>query len=340
MKLFECHCGQEVFFESNRCLRCGAGLGFDVERLELISLRPGPGDTLLDAQDRRFTACANGREFDACNWLVPETSESRHCWACQFNRTIPDQSLAHNTERLRRFEVARKRLLFTLLQLRLPLRNGFADPQNGLWFDFVEDERSNPERYPESFVPTGYHGGIITINAMEADDAAREAVRAQMNEAYRTLLGHLRHESGHYYWALLDPDPGSRADFERLFGDPTADYDEALTHYYANGPRPGWQERYISAYASAHAVEDWAESWAHYLYIYDALETASTHGFVDTMAASMSIDEMIVNWQSLSVALNELNRSSGLADAYPFVITDTVGDKLRFVDRVVKSLRA
>ncbi len=340
MKPFYCRCGQAVYFDSSRCIRCGATLGFDVDSLDLVSLVSGDGSRPVDISGRRYLACANGRQFDVCNWLVPESSENELCWGCRFNRTIPDMSRPQNVGRFRRFEIAKKRLLFTVRRLELPLRNGFADPRDGLLFDFIEDQRSSPERYPESYAPTGFRGGIITINALEADDAAREAVRLEMNESYRTLLGHLRHESGHYFWAALDAESTIRADFERLFGDPTADYEQALARYYDNGPVAGWPERFISAYASAHAAEDWAETWAHYLYIFDALETAATHGFIDNQADEVSIDRMISAWRAFSVAFNELNRSSGLADPYPFVITDVVADKLRFVDEVVAVLRA
>jgi hypothetical protein len=224
------------------------------------------------------------------------------------------------------------------MRLGLPLTNGFDDPEDGLLLDFIEDQRSDAQRFPESFVQTGYHGGVITINTMEADDAAREVIRVQLNESYRTLLGHLRHESGHYYWSILDPDESLLQGFNEAFGDQEREYGDALAEYYANGPAFGWQDNHISAYASAHPVEDWAESWAHYLLIYDALETAAAHGMVTAWPDDLTIDERVALWRSLSVALNEMNRSSGLGDAYPFVLNDTVTAKFRFVDEIVRQL--
>ncbi len=340
MKSFHCRCGQAVFFDSTGCIRCGAVLGFDSDSLDIVSLQPDKAGAFTDDAGRRRLSCANGSQFDVCNWLVPESSNAELCWACQFNRTIPDQNRPQNAIRWRRFEIAKKRLLFSLRQLRLPISNGFVDPENGLLFDFIEDRRSNPEQYPESFVQTGFHGGVITINTLEADDAARESIRTEMNEPYRTLLGHLRHESGHYFSPALDEDEGIRLRFQQLFGDSNADYQQALSNYYASGPEFGWQDRYISAYASAHPGEDWAETWAHYLYIYDALETAATHSFIDRPPEDMDLDEKLGIWRELSVALNELNRSSGLADAYPFVVNAVVAEKLRYVDDVVAAITA
>ena len=338
MKSFHCRCGQPVFFDSTVCIHCGAALGFDSDSLDVVSLQLDETGGLTDESGQPRFRCANGSEFNVCNWLVSVSSSAELCWACQFNRTIPDQSRPNNTNRWRRFETAKKRLLFSLRRLGFPIRNGFVDRDNGLLFDFIEDHRSNPEQYAESFVQTGFHGGVITINALEADDAARESIRTQMNEPYRTLLGHLRHESGHYYSPALDVDDTTRSRFRLLFGTSDTDYQHALAQYYASGPEVAWQDRYISAYASAHPTEDWAESWAHFLYIYDVLETAATHGFIDTPPADMDLDEKLRVWRELSVAFNELNRSSGLADAYPFVVNDIVGEKLRFVDDTITAI--
>jgi hypothetical protein len=237
-----------------------------------------------------------------------------------------------------RLEEGKKRLLYTLMQLGLPLENGWDAPDTGLLFDFIEDGRSQVA-YPETFVHTGYLGGVITLNTLEADDAAREAQRLQLKESYRTVLGHLRHESGHYYWQRLNADEGLRAEFAAVFGDDSQDYQGSLDRYYANGPEAGWQQRFISAYASAHPAEDWAESWGHYLHIYDALETAAAHGLRSVWPDQMDITERISVWRALSVTLNELNRSVGRRDAYPFVLNAEVEKKLAFVDRVIGLLR-
>ena len=339
MKRFHCDCGQAVFFENSSCVHCGARLGFDPDVMEIVTLSPTADDTLTDADGKTYRYCSNQPDYDACNWLRPVDSENRLCRACQFNRTVPNLSRPRNLARWRRFEFAKKRLFFTLIQLRLPLRDGFSAPHDGLVFDFVEDERSDYRQYPESFIQTGFHGGVITINSLEADDSMRESVKAELNESYRTLLGHLRHESGHYYWAIADADDVLHARFKQVFGDDGIDYAGALEQHYAKGPPSDWPEQYISAYASAHPSEDWAESWGNYLYIHDALETAAAYGLLLREPASMDVDERLDAWRSFSIALNELNRSGGLGDPYPFVVNEIVKGKLEFVDSVMSLLR-
>lgn len=337
MQKFHCQCGQPIFFDSEQCLMCGARLGFDPESMVMLSLR-GYGNRWLSSNGRGFLICDNGKRYGVCNWLVPEEQANPLCRGCRFNRTIPNQSLPGNQQRWHRLEEGKKRLLYTLMQLQLPLENGWDAPDTGLLLDFLEDKRST-EFYPETFVHTGYLGGVITINTLEADDAEREAQRLQLNETYRTVLGHLRHESGHYYWQRLDPDPETRAAFEEVFGPEHNDYEATLEKYYAEGPQPGWQNYYISAYASAHPTEDWAESWGHYLHIYDALETAAAHGIVQQWPSDLDIGERIHLWRGLSVTLNELNRSVGRGDAYPFVLNSEVVKKLVFVDRIIRVLQ-
>ena len=337
MKQFYCQCGQAVFFDSERCINCGLRLGFDPKSMTMLALQP-KGNRWQAEDGRLFRLCENTLRFDVCNWLVPEEEEHHLCRGCRFNRTVPNQSDPANKRRWQRLEEGKKRLLYTLLQLDLPLVSGWDAPDRGLLFDFIEDERSG-EAFPETFVTTGYLGGVITINALEADDAAREAQRLQMNETYRTVLGHLRHESGHYFWQQLVPHEDLLTDFREQFGDERQDYQAALNSYYADGPVPDWQARFISNYASAHPAEDWAESWGHYLHIYDALETAAAHGLTDRWPEAMPMTERIDTWRSLSISLNELNRSVGRRDAYPFVLNSVVGQKLSFVDRVIRRLR-
>lgn len=339
MKPFQCDCGHSVYFDSHQCIACGSVLGFDPECLEMKSLTPGAPGTLIDSSGRQFRLCANGTEHGVCNWLQRAEDENPLCFGCQFNRTIPELAKHANIRRWGKFESGKKRLLYTLLRLGLPVENGHRAPRTGLLFDFVEDSRSDSSRFPETFVPTGYLGGVITINALEADDPAREAMREQMGESYRTLLGHLRHESGHYYWSILDPDPQELARFASLFGDYTEDYQAALDRYYRDGPQADWPARHISAYASSHPNEDWAESWGHYLYIYDALETAAAHGLADVTPEFADFATSISVWREFSIALNELNRSIGTADAYPFVVTAAVEEKLHYVHQVIHRLR-
>ena len=337
MKQFYCQCGQAVFFDSERCLSCGSRLGFDPQARVMVSVEPR-GNRWQAANGQLFRLCDNTLRFDVCNWLVPEEQDHSLCLGCRYNRTVPDQENPKNKLRWQRLEEGKKRLLYTLMQLGLPLENGWDQPDSGLLFDFIEDERSN-EAYAETFVTTGYLGGVITINALEADDAAREAQRLQMNESYRTVLGHLRHESGHFYWQRLLPDQALLTRFRQIFGDERDDYSAALNRYYQQGATPGWESQFISSYASAHPAEDWAESWGHYLHIYDAMETAAAHGLIDTWPDQIPIGERIDLWRQLSITLNELNRSVGRRDAYPFLLNNTVSEKLGLVDDFIRHLQ-
>lgn len=337
MKRFHCSCGQPVFFDNAQCTACGARLGFDPDALVMRTLRPDDGQWLAE-DGGSWLLCDNAVQHGVCNWLLHPDQDSPLCRACQFNRTVPNLELEGNAERWARLEQAKKRLFYTLKEFRLPLETLAESPERGLAFDFVEDQRSG-QGICESFAHTGYAAGIITINLLEADDVAREEQREFLREDYRTVLGHLRHESGHYFWHRLQPDADIAGAFKALFGDESGDYPAALEAHYRDGPPPDWPSRFISAYASAHPSEDWAESWGHYLHIYDALETAAAHGLVPQGPEEMTIQERIARWRDLSVTLNELNRSIGLADAYPFVLNTAVELKLTFVDRVISQFQ-
>lgn len=339
MKRFHCDCGSQVFFDSDHCVACGARLGFDPETRTIRTLGRVSDGIYSAADGERFRLCENGEKYNVCNWLRPAAASHPLCFGCQFNRTVPNQALPDNDRRWRVLEEGKKRLFFTLMQLDVPLVSGWDDPRYGLLFDFIEDGRSR-DMFAESFATTGYVGGVITINTLEADDVARTQVRQQMNESYRTVLGHLRHESGHYFWSRLEPDREAREAFGRTFGDDSRDYAGALQYHYSHGPVSSWRDHYISAYASVHPTEDWAECWGHYLHIYDALETAATQGLVYRAPAEMGMPERISVWMDISTTLNELNRSMGLGDAYPFSINQHVANKLEFVDCVIRQLQA
>jgi hypothetical protein len=227
-----------------------------------------------------------------------------------------------------------------------PLRSRVDDdPGNGVAFDLL---RPLPDGPP---VMTGHADGIITLNVEEADDAKRESLRAAMQEPYRTLIGHLRHELGHYYWMRLVGDRAWHEPFKAVFGDDGVDYSAALKRHYESGPPPDWRLRHVSAYASAHPWEDWAETWAHYLHMVDTLETAKSHGLTVRAPATerageriatdrlplFDFDALSIGWNAVTLMLNSLNRSMGMKDAYPFVLTAPVLDKLRFVHKLVQA---
>lgn len=352
MKLFSCdHCGNTVYFENVACERCGHPLGYLPERNALLALEPDAGAWRAPHLDgRHFLFCANGAH-GACNWLVKvEPAGDTFCLACRHNELVPPIDDPSNLLRWQTIERAKKRLIYSLLRLHLPLATRRQDRQHGLSFRFLSDALAPAP------VMTGHDRGIITIALAEADDAEREYRRARFNEPYRTLLGHFRHEIGHYYWDILVRQSPRLQRFSELFGDWTTNYDEAVTAHHAAGAPPGWQANFISAYATAHPWEDFAETFAHYLHLTDATETAAAFGVAISPALEQpgelvaridfdpyglgDIDELIRNWVPLAALINNLNRAVGQPDAYPFVLTPGVIEKLDFVHRLVREAGA
>jgi len=357
MKLFQCnHCGHPVYFENYFCINCNATLGFDPAKMDLLAVKPDGEGSLIAFSDseanplrqKKYTSCLNA-QYNVCNWLLPAGSDRQYCVACELNRTIPDLSQAGNLEKWGRIEQAKHRLVYSLLRFRLPVQPKLAGDDDGLAFDFKADE----QRPGEERLLTGHDDGIITLNIAEADDVIREMERRNMDEVYRTLLGHFRHEIGHYYWDRLIRDTGQLDAFRRLFGDESVDYGTALQQHYAKGSTDDWQTDYISAYASSHPWEDWAETWAHYLHMIDTIETAWSFGVtlnprsadpssqmsaredIDPYAA-INFDEIIKRWIPLTFVMNSLNRSMGMKDSYPFVINGAVQKKLNFIHNTIK----
>ncbi len=341
MKTFSCRCGQSVFFDSRQCVQCSTLLGFAPDTLSVLALTAQSSGLLQADNGSTYRQCNNAIAHNLCNWLVPANQNEQFCAACRLNRTIPYLGKAENLLRWQSLEAAKRRLLYTILALSLPLGHGLV-------FDFLEDGRSDPERYGDSRINSGYLNGVITLNVLEADPVAREAERAALNEPQRTLLGHMRHESGHHFYHLLSLSlhsaeaPGDLdfgREFSQRFGDPQADYASALACYYSDGPPSDWQMRYISAYAAAHPLEDWAETWSHYLNMVDSLDTGVSHHLLPAHLSSMSFDERLGLWRELSTAVNELNRSGGADDVYPYIVSPVAASKLQFVERAIAALQ-
>ena len=354
MKSSYCQCGTRVHFENTFCQNCKKELGFLPEEGVLSALlTAGNKRWQSTVNNRTYRKCQNYAQHNACNWMVAETDTNSFCVSCRLSEIIPDLSNPENVKRWHRIERAKRRLLYSLFSLGLPVIDKAVDAERGLSFRLMEDRTHFSEFVnilPErDRVMTGHFDGVITLNIEEADPVLREEMRARMQERYRTLLGHLRHESGHYYWDRLLSDSPAIAEFRSLFGDERADYETTLKNYYNNGPVNDWQTNWISAYASAHPWEDWAECWAHYLHMVDTLETAYDFGFDVNGAsnatygqrfdrsylASISINNLVDEWINLYVALNEMNRSMGLADAYPFVLSPTIVNKLSFIHKII-----
>ncbi|MEN3941365.1 putative zinc-binding metallopeptidase [Prosthecobacter sp. SYSU 5D2] len=339
MQRFTCDCGNILFFGSTHCLKCDRDVGYDPEAGKMLRLEPGGG----------MKRCENGSEHAVCNWLLSAGSPEKLCLACRMNRTIPDLKWGRNLMLWGRTEMAKRRLIYTLLQLGITLQSKAMNPKTGLSFDIVST-LSNPT------VTTGHLNGVITVNLEEADDTYRQINRQQLGENSRTLLGHFRHESAHYLWQrflsdLTWEDP-LRMAFRERFGDEWQDYAIALGNHYQQGPPAGWETDYITGYAASHPWEDWAETWAHYLQITDGLETCESLGIqVQHMALPLVIlpveagflptilkHDPVANdaflawlqrWICLSSVLNEVSNSIGESELYPFVIPVKVAQKLR-----------
>jgi len=348
MKLFKCqHCGQLLYFENTVCEKCSHRLGFIPEIMNLSALEPEVGAWRALAVDKKlYRFCANF-EFDVCNWMIEADSPDTFCAACRHNRTIPDTGIQDNLAAWKKIELAKHRLFYTLMKLNLPLDERTENGGERLVFDFL----ASPPHVDGPRVMTGHDNGLITLALEEADDAEREKRRTTMHEPYRTLLGHFRHEVGHYFWDVLVRDGSLIEDCRKIFGDERIDYGAALQAYYGNGAPPNWQENFISAYATSHPWEDFAETWAHYLHIVDTLEMARAFGMYvhprlarpGELDAQVDFDpytvrdpsELIDTWIPLSNALNSLNRTMGLLDVYPFILSPPVVIKLSAIHDLI-----
>lgn len=390
MRAFACtHCGQLLFFENSHCLRCGTALGFAPEALELSAIEPvawnryrafeptppresdsgevslvdaeasgterphaqpllrsraqGPGSA---ARALRHKRCARAG-MASCNWLLPADSAEELCMSCRLTKNIPGLRTDTEMRAFAQAEGAKRRLLYQLLDLGLPLVSRQVDDKLGLAFvlGFRSDDKP---------VMTGHCKGVITVDLLECDAVHRERLRHEFGEPYRTLLGHFRHEIGHYYWDVLIDDKAPLARFRELFGDERVDYRAALRRNYENGGG-SWSRSFVSSYAASHPWEDWAETFAHYLHIRDTLQTAANFGLRVSPAAQtippaggkltsrateavteLDFAHVVAEWLPLTYAFNAANRSMGKEDLYPFVLADEVIEKLSFVHDLVR----
>lgn len=343
MKIFQCgHCNHPLFFENYKCENCGYLSAYhDVDR-SMLAFDPLGASSITDSEGIEYKYCKN-REHDVCNWLLEKNDPGVYCSACQLNRTIPNLSDKKNFPKWKNLEVAKHRLIYQLQKIGLNLPSKMNDDE-GLCFDFIA-RQNNPK------IMTGHANGVITILLREADSVLREQMRKRLLEPYRTLIGHLRHEVGHYFWdRLVFNNQDVLGSFRAIFGDEQANYSDALQLYYKQGAPENWQEWFISTYASSHPWEDWAETWAHYLHIMDMVETAYFFGLkvnpsdgkngMRTEAAfdpyTVSDFETIINTcVPLSFAVNSINRAMGIPDVYPFVISQPVIRKMAFIHEMV-----
>ena len=354
MKSFACTCGQPLFFDNLRCLSCGAYVAYDPTSKVLATVvEAGTPDDWAVAGDLRappplFRLCAHRATASSCNWLVPAAHPAATCVSCRLTRTVPNLDNPKNAQRLRELEAAKRRVVFALQNLGLPVVPRDENPVQGLGFDFLETLPGEPA------VMTGHCAGVVTLNVAEADGDFRANHRENLQEHYRTVIGHLRHELGHYYWDVLVRDTAWLPRFRDLFGDERADYEEALSRQYADGPPADWAQRHISRYAASHPWEDWAESWAHYMHARATLGTVRSFGLcidattlrvtpfteevlyrAEPAAAGTEFLAWVNDWVILTAVLNETSRSMGQPDLYPFVLNRDVVTKLHFIQCLI-----
>lgn len=347
MKIFQCpQCNHSVYFENTQCLQCGSSFGFSEKHMEMFSVDKGK-----QAFKPAYKYCENFY-LNACNWLLEKESPRTLCKACQLNHTIPDLRYSDNVKKWQKLEIAKHGLVYSLIKLNLRVEGQQYGGDKGLSFDFLSAKGAPVGKK----ITTGYLKGLITINLDEADSVHREYIREKLAEPYRTLIGHFRHEIGHYYWEkIILSDYSQLNRFRQLFGNDMLDYGQALKSYYARKDAFVWRDQFISDYASAHPLEDWAETWAHYLHLMDTLETAYFFGLSlqpkmvkgESMSMNAYFDpysernfETIINaWLPMTYAVNSINRSMGLPDLYPFVLSNTIMNKLKFIHESLLGFR-
>jgi hypothetical protein len=343
MRDFFCpNCGQHLAFENSVCLCCGSALGFSLDDMALLVITSGTDGEHSGAVDsRQYQWCANCRVAE-CNWLVKVNSGmgvvAELCTSCKLTRTRPSDADTTALAAFAAAEKAKRRLVVELHDLKLPIISRDQDPQCGLAFDLLSSQMEK--------VVTGHNNGVITLDLAEGDDVHREQLRIAMDEPYRTLLGHLRHEIGHYYFdRLVATSADHLRRFRELFADPDTDYQQALDRHYNQGSPAGWKNNYVSSYASMHPSEDWAETFAHYLHIRDTLDTSAAFGFTASgatferrMLGPSGFDTIIKVWLPLAWALNMVNRSMGRPDLYPFLLPQPVLQKMRFIHTVIDEM--
>ena len=289
-------------------------------------------NTVLEGETQ-WRSCAN-LKVARCNWLVEVESDEPLCESCRLTRTRPSDNDIDGMTAFADAETNKRRVILELTELGLPITGRDQDPTGGLAFDLLSSVQEN--------VITGHDNGLITLDLAEGDDVHRERLRVSMAEPYRTLVGHFRHEIGHYYQTVLVGDGEHRARFEKLFGNPDDDYQAALDRHYSEGAPAGWESDYVSSYATMHPAEDWAETFAHYLHIRDTLDTSAAFGMAPAastlespLPGEIGFTRIIDWWLPLSWSLNQINRSMGHQDLYPFVLAPNVLEKMRFVHDLV-----
>ena len=348
MKTFQCTCNNTLFFENDHCLQCGSDVGWCPRCERVTTLVPSTPDMFQCGNPQcgaTLAKCHNFHAENVCNRCVladPGTPPDTLCDCCTHNETIPDLSVDGNREKWAQLEAAKRRLVYTLDLLGLPRPSSPEESHLPLSFDFKADivppKRTWGLAGKSERVFTGHANGKITINIREADPVERETLRVDLGEAHRTLVGHFRHEIAHYYWDLLVRDQQPEPACVAVFGDHTnPTYADALERYYQQGAPAGWAENYVSAYATMHPWEDFAETFATWLDLVSVIDTAHHVGFSDVPDLhTADTPTLVAAYRRIGIAMNEMNRTMGLNDFLPEVMTPAVVKKLDFINQLVR----
>lgn len=350
MNVFSCQCGNTLHFENSSCVVCRREVAWCPACEGIRSLTPIDEYTYhCDHCQAQLVKCTNYREYQVCNRAIEVKTTwqqtEAYCTCCALNRVVPDMSVPGNQEKWYKLEAAKRRMLYTLDLLGLPYGSRYDGFPLPLTFDFKGDIMQTNQPGLEAMlvekVFTGHANGVITINIDEADPVEREKLRVDFGEARRTLIGHFHHEIGHYYWQLLVQN-ALEAECKQVFGDHTQlNYIAAMNNYYANGPQPNWQNQFISAYASMHPWEDFAETFRAYLEMITVLDTAENVNLLLEEEEGVDFQgtplvKLLIKYEQLGIKLNELNRTMGLLDMVPEVFNEPVVKKMTFIHKLVK----
>ncbi|MDQ7728558.1 putative zinc-binding metallopeptidase [Halomonas sp. SpR8] len=282
-----------------------------------------------DPQARAFVPmppfCIN-REIIGCNWIAPE--EGAFCRSCAMTALAPDPEIPNAMQNWAKTEAAKRWVLDNL----------------GRWHWFRPEDPGAPPVFHllaegRSPVPMGHIEGVVTISVAEVDPVLVTTRREALEEPYRTMIGHMRHEISHMLWWRLSLREDFLDAFREMFGDERQDYTAALQRHYNDGPPPNWKESFLTTYASAHPHEDWAETAAHLLHLTDIADSFAASNLSSPELpshqwepyAEPDAERLIYVAAELTVGVNHVNRSMGLPDLYPFVLSEAARHKLAFV---------
>jgi hypothetical protein len=336
MRIFRCdRCATPIEFAALRCTACGVEIGYVPDQLTMRSLDTTAEEARYQVagDDQHYWRCLNAAW--GCNWMLP-TGSGTWCRSCATTRGRPDEGRPGAIDAWMAAEAAKRRVIHQLDELALAFEVRSPDTPDGLAFDFVH--------IPSAGGITGHLEGVVTLDLAEVDELHRGRLRRDLDETYRTVIGHLRHEIGHYFWGRLVGQSDDLERFRQLFGNERIDYGEAIERHYAPGDRQWDRTRFVTAYASVHPSEDWAETFAHYLHILDATGTAIAHDLVPAAMGGVHVDralgtyefsEILDIWRPINAAVNAIAESLGSPEPYPFDPAGAVADKLAFVHRQV-----